>query len=209
MSHEHRYDEVVALALDELDPPERERMVRELAECRSCRELYEGLAGAVGDVAAVTPRVEPPPGFEARALAAMGVSRRRRGVVLVGAGCAAGLVLGVAGTYVVTLRAEPAPVVRSSVDAVLRTDDGDGVGTVTSSSLKGRHVYVMTVHSAPVGMHYLCRIRLRDGSTVDAADWVTRSSSATWIIDRDPAGAVEVLLVSHNGTGPVWARARL
>jgi hypothetical protein len=210
MSHEHRHDEVVALALDELDAPAREQALRELAGCRACRALYEELADTVGEVLAVTPHVEPPPGFESRALAAMGVSRpRRRPLLLAAAGCAVGLLLGVTGTYVVTQRAEQAEVAERPVDAVLRTREGDDVGRVTSAVLEGRRVYVMTVHSAKVGMHYACRIRLRDGRTVDVGDWVTRSSTATWVVARDPAGAVEMLLVAGNGTGPVWSRARL
>jgi hypothetical protein len=211
MTHEHEYDEVVALALDDLDGPDRERVLRDVAGCPDCRQLYEGLAGTVGDVLTLAPQVEPPPGFERRALSAMGVPRQRRrtSLLLVAASCALGLLLGVTGTFVATRLSDDSGVVASSTDAVLRTDDGRAVGTVAPSFVNGRPVYVMTVHSAEVGMHYVCRLRLRDGRTVAVADWVTYGPTATWVIDGDPPDAVEVELVTDNGTGPVWSRARL
>jgi hypothetical protein len=214
MSHEHAQDDLVALALDELDGPHRERVLRELGGCHECRQVYEELEAAVAEVLTAAPSVEPPAGFEARALAALGVSGRRpRTLALVAASCAVGLLLGATGTYLVAQRtsepSERTEVATQDVDAVLRTAGGETVGTVTATYLGKRPVYVMTVRSAAVGMHYVCRIELRDGRTVDAADWVTRSSSATWVVDRGPADPVELTLVTDNGAGPVWSRARL
>lgn len=225
MTHEHRHDEVVALALDALEAAERDQAVREVESCRTCRELFQDLAETVEQVLGVAPRVEPPAGFEARALSAMGVdvaavgaaSRRttRRRWAVVAASGAVGLVLGAVGTFALSRQAEPSAststTARSGAAAgvPLLTGEGAEVGRVAESRVGPRRVYVLTVHSARVGNHYLCRLRLKDGRDIDAADWVMRSSTAVWVIDRPAAPVDEVMLVARDGAGPVWSRATM
>lgn len=222
-SHPHE-DDLVALALDDLEPQARERALRHVSWCSGCRLDYDDLARAVEDVLAVAPPVEPPAGFEARVLSAMGfgpetdVPRRRswlaspgrRRGMLVAASVIGGLTLGVAGTYVVQDRdTAPAAAPPPAGTVTLRTDAGQAVGTVTPSTLGRRTVLVLSVHSAKAGMHYLCRLRLGDGRRVDAATWVLDSRSGTWVVEAPATEVDEVALVAHDGRGPVWSRADL
>ena len=65
-------DELVALALQAVGAPERERLSEHLAGCAACREEYAHLADAVHGTLAAAPSVAPPAGFSGRVLAAMG-----------------------------------------------------------------------------------------------------------------------------------------
>ena len=87
------------LALGTVSGAERARALDHLAGCRACRELVEDLAGVADRMRLLAPAIEPPPGFESKVLARMGVApvrelrpvRRRR--LLVGIAAAA-LVVG-------------------------------------------------------------------------------------------------------------------
>ena len=69
-------DVLVDLALGEVGEPDRSALARHLADCDPCREGYSAAAAGLEHVLAAAPTVAPPPGFEARALAAMGLARR-------------------------------------------------------------------------------------------------------------------------------------
>jgi len=72
-------DVLVDLALGEVVEPGRSALARHLAVCESCREEYATLAAGLEHVLAAAPTVAPPPGFEARALAAMAGRGEPRG----------------------------------------------------------------------------------------------------------------------------------
>jgi hypothetical protein len=144
--------------------------------------------------------------------------RPRVGWGLVAASATVGLVLGAVGASLVNRGSDPdrtgvgpapSPTVRGPAAVALRTSTGTEVGTLTPSFSRGRPVLVMSVHSMKVGMSYVCRLRMRDGSEIDVADWRVRSPVATWVIDKPSAEAEELLLVAHDGAGPTWSRARL
>lgn len=90
----------------------------------------------------------------------------------------------------------------------LSKTDGTVVGAVATLSVDAQQVYVVTVSSGPVGMHYACRLRLRNGRIVPAGRFLLRSSSAVWILPAQPR-AVELRLIAKDGNGPVWSTARL
>ncbi|GAA4287038.1 hypothetical protein [Georgenia daeguensis] len=69
-------DALVDLALGEVVEPGRSALARHLVGCEQCREEYASVAAGLEQVLAAAPTVAPPPGFEARALAAMGPGRR-------------------------------------------------------------------------------------------------------------------------------------
>jgi hypothetical protein len=84
------------LALGTVAGAERARALDHLAGCAACRELVDDLAGLADRMLLLAPVIEPPPGFESKVLAQMGVaapvrelrpSRRRR--LLVGIAAAA------------------------------------------------------------------------------------------------------------------------
>ena len=84
------------LALGTVAGAERAGALDHLAGCAACRALVEELAGVADRMLLLAPVIEPPPGFESKVLARMGVSppvrelrptRRRR--LLVGVAAAA------------------------------------------------------------------------------------------------------------------------
>src|SRR3954454_24344928 len=73
MSETHPGDDLIALALDDLHPRERTAAVEHLLACPTCREEYDAVAATVENTLVAAPAVGPPPGFEKRVLAALGV----------------------------------------------------------------------------------------------------------------------------------------
>lgn len=210
-------DMLLALALDDADDPDREQTLTHLSTCRRCRTEYDVLVGTVEQALTAAPNVEPSPGFDARALTAMGLlepgtGRQRRrwqrwrplaASVVVGLGLGAGAALALA----------PDEPVRDSAGAhaaALRTGDGERVGTVTRGRMDGDPVLVVTVTEGPVGMEYLCLLRLSDGEQVPSATWVLESAEGeTWVLDAPHTVVTEVVLVANGGQGPVWSKATL
>jgi hypothetical protein len=117
-------DLLLTLALGEVDEPGRSELAHHLAACEPCREEYSAVVAGLEQVLAAAPTVAPPPGFEGRVLAAMGMTRRpatgpratrtahphgpgrsgrrRRSVLLAAAGAVAGLVVGAGGALLAT-----------------------------------------------------------------------------------------------------------
>jgi anti-sigma-K factor RskA len=90
------------LALGTVSGAERAVALDHLAACAACRDLVDDLAGVADRLLLLAPASEPPPGFESRVLAGMGVApagerrpaghghgRRRRRRVLAGVAAAA------------------------------------------------------------------------------------------------------------------------
>jgi hypothetical protein len=112
------------LALGTVAGAERARALDHLAGCAACRELVDDLAGLADRMLLLAPVIEPPPGFESKVLAQMGVApvrelrptRRRR--LLVGIAAAA-LVAGLstAGAAFVASDAERPVEVRTALAA--------------------------------------------------------------------------------------------
>jgi anti-sigma factor RsiW len=228
MAETHPGDDLVALALDDLDPRARTATLAHLATCARCREEYDALADTVEATLVAAPPVGPPAGFEERVLSALGIDvrpatrpaeiadrRRRRSparYLLVAAGTAVGLTLGAAGTYVAVHQDRPAaaPTTTAAPGSALSTSDGAVVGAVTRSFLGGRRVYVVTVTSGPAGMPYTCELRLEDGRTVSGGRWALGAQRpALWIIPAPRAAVSQVVFVANAGAGPVWSRATL
>ena len=74
MTELHPADDLVALALGDLEPVARDHVLRHLSTCLGCRGTYDALAATVEATLAAAPQVDPPLGFEDRALAAMGIA---------------------------------------------------------------------------------------------------------------------------------------
>lgn len=218
MRETHPADDLVALALDDLDPSARAATVEHLSSCQQCREEYDGIAAAIEGILVAAPAVGPPRGFEERVLAALGVeapvpvspARRRGRWALVAASAAVGLALGAGATYLLDDRAsDPAPAAAPDGPAFeLVKKDGEVVGAVAPSFVGNHQVYVVTVTSGPVGMRYRCKLVLQNGGTVPGGRWLLGSQPATWIVPG-PAGATQLVLVANDGKGPVWSRASL
>lgn len=117
------HDALVALALHEVEPAERERLSAHLAACTECRAEYATIEDGVSHTLAAAPAVAPPAGFSGRVLSSMGMEgaadttasrptahRWRLPLLAAAAALVLGLALGIAGTLaVVTSRTSPAP----------------------------------------------------------------------------------------------------
>lgn len=255
MSETHPGDDLIALALDDLHPRERTAAVEHLLACPTCREEYDAVAATVENTLVAAPAVGPPPGFEKRVLAALGVgappvsaepvrqqvqqpvqqprpqsagqrprasagkhlrTRSRKGLgqwLVVAASAVIGLALGAGVTHVLQDDSAPSAPAASNPPAKppgseLSKQDGTVVGAVTTSSVGDKQVYVVTVSSGPVGMHYKCQLRLKDGRTVPAGRVLLNSQSAVWVLPAQPK-AVKLELIARDGKGPLWSTARL
>ena len=65
------------LALGTVSGAERAGALDHLAGCAACRELVEELAGVADRMLLLAPVIQPPPGFESKVLARMGVAPAR------------------------------------------------------------------------------------------------------------------------------------
>lgn len=71
---DHLGDDVVPLALGEVTGARRSALAAHLLACPACRAEYDEVAAALQGLLTAVPPVQPPPGFEARALARIGAS---------------------------------------------------------------------------------------------------------------------------------------
>ena len=201
-------DALVELALGA--SPDPAAISAHLRDCAGCRATYDDLSRDLELALAAGPAIEPPAGFESRVLArlraeSVPVPRRRvRGLALLAAAAAVGLVVGVLGLLgVQAVTDDPPP-----GDAMaLRTDDGRLVGRVMSSWVDDEEVLVVRITDGPPGVRYVCRLRLDDDSTAPAGEWVVpESGTATWITPANPhAASIELV----TDSGKVWSTASL
>lgn len=216
MSEPHpAHEQLVALALDDLDPQDQWRLTGHLDRCERCRLDYGEIAAVVEGTLVAAPVVQPAPGFEQRVLSAMAAEtpvrarwwRSTRWLT-----AAAALVLGVAlgaGLTTAVRTGDSGPGAPPGT-AVLTTSAGQRVGSVTPADLDGRSVLVVEVTGARPGMDYLCLVRLRNGHEVYAGRrTIPATGSEAWVVDAEPERVREVRLVASGGTGPVWSTATL
>lgn len=236
MTELHPHDDVLlALALEDITDTERESTLKHLSSCLRCRQEYDGFSATIEQALAAAPSVEPEPGFDSRVLAAMGFEPEPsraghpagrgggphhaiRGSkqpwnhrwALVAASIAAGLAVGVGGSYAFTQVTGDSGTVLAENSVFLDTPTGEHVGTVTSSYVDGNPVFVVTVHDGRVGMNYLCVLRLENGEQVPIKRWMLDSDRpTTWIVDAPDRQVTEMVMVANGGAGPVWSTARL
>ncbi|MPV38083.1 cupin domain-containing protein [Georgenia subflava] len=220
-------DVLVDLALGEVDGPEQDALARHLAACDVCRADYSDVAAGLEHVLTAAPRTSPPPGFDARALAAIGLtptadahpksarqsrdvprwSLRRRTFVLAAAAAGLGVALGVGAATVLGPPGDEPPSVAVSSGTPLRTSDGDVVGQVSAAVQGGERVLVVDITGAPEGASYDCRVLVDGGDPVHVGRWTLRSGGPTvWVVPA-PDGASGVELVADSGA--VWSAASL
>ena len=219
----HPDDELVELALGDIDEPRRSQLGRHLVDCAQCRSAYDAIAIAVDAVLPAAPDIAPPVGFDQRVLTRIGAvnppgptdaarppthrrQRRRRLLVTVAAAVLALLLGGAVGVTVWDNSESSEPPLAGDA-ALLRKSDGDVVGTVAVTSIEGDPVVVVAVSDPVVGVPYTCRVLLKSGRMVDAGRWtVDEPEGHTWITQA-PAGEITAMeLVTDDGR--VWSSAQ-
>ncbi|MGH3951623.1 MAG: hypothetical protein ACRDSE_21305 [Pseudonocardiaceae bacterium] len=227
MTEQHPAEDLlVELALDDIERSEREEILHHLSVCARCRDSYATVAGAIDRTLAAAPRIEPPPGFDGSVVAALGLdsacpghvggspsTRRLHAVLRLAAAAIIGIVVGVGAAVGSDLIQQEPSATLTANSAVLRTGEGDVVGTVSASRVDGQPVVVVGVAEAVVGVEYRCRLLLADGRRVDAGTWTARTENGwTWVVrapeDNGPENTV-VALELVSTTGKVWSSAEL
>lgn len=208
---EHPGDELVDLVLGTAEGARRAELVTHVLECASCRAELDQLTAGVTDLLALTPEVQPPPGFDERARVRMARPDRRprhgfgRAATLV-ALTAALLALVVAGV-VVELRSTDGDVGDGQLTELTLAEGGGTVGSVSVTEIDGRPSMVVAIFDAPADVSYLCRTTLADGTVVDVPPWPP--GDGAWIVpvpDDAPIDTVELIEVD---SGAVWSSADL
>lgn len=214
-------DQLVALALADIEPGESELLVAHLAGCPACRDEYTGLSDGLQQALAAAPAVAPPPGFSGKVLAAMapavaaGRFNPRRGRLLVAAAVLFGLLAGIGGTLAVTGWATRPPATattRAPVATQLLTSSGVPVGSAGITVQDGRTYLLLNITSGRPGASYECFLVGRDGERSSGGRWSLTSeygseqASGAWLVpvSGEPPAAVELVAPS----GKVWSSAR-
>jgi hypothetical protein len=200
-------DSLVEVSLGIASGEERAQVLAHVADCPACRRLLAELAASGDDLLHLAPAHEPPPGFETRALEAIGAIRPRRrrwslrllpayAAALAAAALAAGGVL--VGTHderqlgrqlsAVLARAQ------GSYIAVTELRDAERRKLGTLFHYGGRPSWVFTTLDRPLppGGYRMSLVR-RDGSTVDVG------SVALGAGDRSLGSTVHVDLTQVRG----------
>ncbi len=227
---EHRglEEDLVALALGEVAEPRRSELLSHLTGCLRCRATYAEIVGALDATIPAAPEVQPPAGFDARVLTAIGIESPGQGgpvrqltrrtsprlllaaaaVVLVATGALVGvrsLLDNGPATPETQVAAEPSLPEGSSV---LWTGDGEEVGTAAVAWMHDRRVLVVSVSTAPVGVRYSCRVRMAEGDVRVLGRWEAASAEGgTWVMPAPQGDLNSIELVTDSGA--VWSSAHL
>ena len=204
-------DELIELALGSQSSDSEAAILQHLNACLTCRATYDEILRSVDATLPASPGIAPPAGFEVRALERIGIRHptparpSRRVPLLVAAAAAAGILVGGVGTVAIRGADSPPSTAAVEGESTLRTADGADVGSVLLSIYEGQAVLVMRIADGAPGMYYACRLRLDDGSALDAGEWtLPASGSAVWIVPA-PSGVSAVELVTDSGK--VWSTA--
>jgi len=209
-------DQLVALALTDLEPDEQARLVEHLATCPTCRDAYTELSDGLAQALAAAPAVAPPPGFSGRVLAAMAPVAARvpasRGRLLVAAAVLLGLLAGIGGTLAVTggfARPGNSASSHAPVAVDLLTSTGQAVGSAGITTEGGKTFLLLNITSGKPGASYECLLVGQDGQRTSGGKWGLTSgygsdrASGSWLVPLTGDSPVGVELVAPSGT--VWA----
>jgi anti-sigma factor RsiW len=230
--HRELEQDLVEMALGEVAEPRRSELLSHLTGCLRCRATYSDVVAAIDATITAAPEAQPPAGFEARVLASLGIesaaqtgpverltrSRTSR-LLLAAAAVVVAVAAGALGASALQdgdpgdpgdpgdTAAAVAPGLPEAT-TVLHTGDGEDVGTASVAWMHERRVLVVSVHTAPVGVAYSCRVKLSEGDSRVLGRWEASSTDGgVWVMPA-PQGDLNALeLVTDSGE--VWSSARL
>jgi hypothetical protein len=212
----HIGDDLVDLVLGEAEGPRREEMVAHLLECASCRAEFDTLAAGAGSLLSLAPEVQPPLGFDERAIGRMRAdapdgtdrsasarsrTRRRRAVVLV---AAAVLLLVSAVAVAWSAGSDHSDEIFAELQL---TEGGDTVGSVSVADVEGRSTMVVAIIDAPPDVSYLCRTTLTDGSVRETAPWPP--GDGAWLVPLPTGASIASVELINADTGDIWSTATI
>jgi hypothetical protein len=202
--------DVAELALDLLTDPRRRALLEHAVACRRCQARLDGFV-AIGDqLVLLAPPVDPPAGFETRALSRIGgpVGQPRRATrsrVLAGiAALAAALAVGVLVGRVATSGS-----VSPGRAAAIRNAAGDEVGNVRLVAAPTPHILVSVARPPTTAGLRTCELERPDGSWVVVGTWTREElSTGVWAVAVDPALLHAQAMRVTNDDGAVLASAQ-
>lgn len=207
MTHDRAVDcdgfDVLAdeLALGQVEEPVRGRLLAHASSCARCTALLDGLGLVADRLLLVAPEIEPPAGFETRALARLGVAdtaRPRRTGWRLPAAVAAAVVLAVVAFAIG--RAGSGDAARS---AAIAAPSGAVIGSVRLDDRPSPHVLVsIDAPRAEPGVRH-CELQRPDGSWVRVGSWELADIEAgTWAtgVERELLAATEMRIVTEDGS---------
>ena len=174
------------LALGQLDEPLRSQLLAHTVECPHCYSLLDSLGTVADRLLLAAPQVEPPAGFENRALARLdtatvGSTRRARGLRWVAAGAVASVI---AAGALVAVRVDDRP---KEVTAAIVTA-GTEVGSVQLIAEPTPHVLVVIDTPRPGPGIRACELQRPDGTWETVGWWDAADiASGVWAVGIDPA----------------------
>jgi hypothetical protein len=210
-------EELLELALSDLDQGQVEGIAAHLAICESCHQRYTAISNSVELVLTAAPSVAPPPGFSGSAMAAMGIHPQPttsaakapdRTWWLVAVAAVLGILAGAAGMGIVQAVDNQPESVQVAAPGAFTTADGEQVGTVANSFYNSEPVLVITVTGGAQDGAYRCQVIMADGTRVDSGYWtLPAGETATWIVEAPAGEPTGMALVAESGQ--VWATAEL
>jgi len=202
------------LAMGVAPGDERAAALTHIATCEACRQLLEETAATVDELLLLAPEHEPPPGFDAKVIAAVSPERPHRwSAAKLVLAAAAAIIVAASGAAVLTHRAgaddrQLAAQYRETLKvaegdylraAALDGADGESAGHVFAYQGNPSWVFV-TVDGAASGVHRV-RYVTEDGRSHPLGVCMVRDGHGSWGTAIDvPVYAVDSVELVHRGS---------
>lgn len=203
-------EQVEALAIGELAEPETSRLLAHVGSCPSCQAHLDTVCGLVDSLLQLTPRVEPPAGFESSVLERLRVRTNARPArwpsFAVVAACIAALLGGIALGNTVLRRANNSAAAGAGTitrSGTIISPDGSSLGS--AQLVSGAQPFVLVTIDNPTDSNrdVWCELLLANGQSVTVGSWgYDDVAGGLWAVGIDPAllAAVEMHIVAADGT---------
>ena len=194
------------LALGHVDEPLRGQLLAHAGRCSRCHSLLDTLGTVVDRLLLAAPQMEPPAGFESRALARLetapaGPTRRSRGR-WAAAGIAAAAMM-VAGALLATQFDEGPNVTTAAIVATTGTE----LGSVQLIAQPTPHVLVTIDTPGPGPGRRTCELQRPDGTWQSVGWWDAADiASGVWAVGIEPV-LLDATAMRITSDGDVLATA--
>lgn len=202
------------LALDLLGGAERAEALVHIEGCGSCRAIVRDLSDAAEALPLAAPEAEPPPGFEARVLGALGAGPRRawrRWATAVAVTAAAATIVSIVAVRIVDRGRDDAPVatgvaVSDVWSAPMVSGDGIDVGWAFVSDGRPAAVGLWISYAIPEG-EYTIEVTRGDGTTRELGTVEVADGQGTWAGTAPTARGDVVVIDLRDANGEVVCTA--
>lgn len=199
-------EQVDDLALGQLEEPRRSELLLHASGCQSCQALLSGLGAVADRLLLAAPQIEPPAGFESRALARMGSPASPQRAWWVSA--IGGLVIVVAG--LVAWWSWSARETPNVVAAPIMAESGSDIGVVELRADPSPHVLVVIDSPRPDPGTRTCQLQRGDGDWVTVGSWEVEDIAAgVWAVGVESALLEATAMRVLTADGSVLATADL